>query len=424
VSSSSVGSNWSGNVIYGARTLHRPRTVSELQRLVAGRDRVRALGSRHSFSSIADSAELISMADLEGEIHVDGGAGTATVPAGVTYAELAVVLNRHGLALANLASLPHISVAGAVATGTHGSGDRAGSLGTAVVGLELVSADGALLNSERGEPDFAGLVVGLGALGIVTRVTLAVEPAFTVAQRVYEGLNWDVLLTNFDAITAAGDSVSVFHRAGPATEQTWVKRRLPGEPHPAELFGSPAALEPRNPVLGADPANATQQLGVAGPWSERLPHFRSGFTPSSGAEIQSELLVDRIHAPEAIEAMRELAAQIRPLMLVGELRTIAADELWLSPAYGRDTVGLHFTWRREPAAVQAAVAALEAALAPFGARPHWGKAMAAHAGTLAPLYPRMEDFRQLRTRMDPRGVFVNAWLIDHVLGEDPTPTGR
>jgi xylitol oxidase len=335
-----------------------------------------------------------------------------------------VILNHHGLALANLASLPHISVAGAVATGTHGSGDRVGSLATAVVGLELVSADGVLLHSEQGEPDFPGLVVGLGALGIVTRLTLAVEPAYAVAQRVYEGLDWDVLVTNLDAITAAGDSVSVFHRAGSTTEQVWIKRRLPGEPHPAELFGSRAAAEPRNPVLGADPANATEQLGVAGRWSERLPHFRSGFTPSSGAEIQSELLVDRAHAAEAIEAMRRLSARIRPLMLVGELRTIAADELWLSPAYARDTVSLHFTWRREPEAVQVAVAALEAALIPFGARPHWGKAIVARAATLAPLYPRMEDFRRLRARLDPRGVFVNDWLVDHVLGENPTSAGR
>ncbi len=424
MSLSSVGSNWSGNVVYRARALHRPRTVNEIQTLVCARDRVRALGSRHSFSAIADSAELLSLADLDGEIMIDASAGRVSVPAGVTYAELAAALNRHQLALPNLASLPHISVAGAVATGTHGSGDRAGSLATSVVALELVTADGALLRCERGEPEFSGLVVGLGALGIITRLTLATEPAYTVAQRVYEGLGWDVLLANLDAITAAGDSVSVFHRAGQATEQVWVKRRLPDDSPATELFGSRPAAEPRNPVLGADPANATEQLGVAGPWSERLPHFRSGFTPSSGKEIQSELLVGRAHATDAIEAMRGLSAQIRPLMLVGELRTVAADQLWLSPAYERDTMALHFTWRREPEAVRAAVAALEAALTPYGARPHWGKAMAARADTVAPLYPRMADFRRLRSRLDPRGVFVNDWLIDHVLGEDPTPAGR
>ncbi len=362
------------------------------------------------------------MAELEGDITVDAAAGTVTAPAGVTYAELAVALNHHGLALANLASLPHISVAGAVATGTHGSEDRAGSLAKSVVGMELVITDGALVRCQLGEPEFPGLVVGLGALGIVVQLTLALEPACHVAQRVDEGLDWDVLLTNLDAITAAGDSVSVFHRAGPAAEQVWVKRRLPSDPLPAELFGARSALEPRNPVLGANPANATEQLGVAGPWSDRLPHFRGGFTPSSGAEIQSELLVGRAHAAEAIAAMRGLSAQIRPLMLVGELRTVAAHELWLSPAYQRDTLALRFTGRREPKAVQAAVAALEAALAPCDARPHWGKVMAARAGTVASLYPRTADFRRLRSRLDPRGVFVNPWLIDHVLGEDLGPS--
>ncbi len=418
-----VGGNWSGNIVYGARVLHRPHTVNEIQMLVAASDHVRALGSRHSFTAIADSTELISLADLDGEITIDASSGRVDVPAGVTYSELAVALNRHGLALPNLASLPHISVGGAVATASHGSGDRAGSLATSVVGLELVTADGALLRCERGEPDFAGVVVGLGALGIITRLTLAVEPAYSVAQRVYEGLEWDVLLANLGAITAAGDSVSVFHRAGSATEQVWVKRRRPGDRFPDQLFGSRAAAESRNPILGADPANATEQLGVAGPWSERLPHFRSGFTPSAGEEIQSELPVGRTHAADAIESMRDLSAQIRPVMLVGELRTVAADQLWLSPAYERDTVALHFTWRREPEAVQAAVAALEAALAPYSARPHWGKAMAARAAVLAPLYPRMADFRRLRSRLDPRGVFVNDWLIDHVLGQDPTRSG-
>ncbi len=424
VTATSIGGNWSENVVYGARVLHRPTSVPGVQAIVRSRERVRALGSRHSFTTIADSAELISLDGLEPGIVVSADAHEVSVSAGVTYAQLAVELNRHGLALANLASLPHISIAGAIATGTHGSGDGTGSLATSVTGLEVVTGDGSLERFRLGDPDFNGVVVGLGALGIVTRVTLAVEPTYDVAQQVYEGLTWDVLLAQLNAIMASGDSVSVFHRAGEETEQVWVKRRVPGKPHPEAFFGARRADGPRHPVRGADPINATGQLGVPGSWSERLPHFRSGFTPSSGAEIQSELLVDRAHAAAAIEAVRELSDQIRPLMLVGELRTVAADQLWLSPAYERDSLGLHFTWRREPEAVQAAVAALEAALSPFGARPHWGKAMAAHAATLAPLYPRMDDFRQLRSRLDPRGVFVNDWLIDHVLGSDPTSSSR
>lgn len=413
---SAAGRNWAGNVTYDATVLHHPRTPQEIGDLVTSRRRIRALGSRHSFTALADAPELIALDALDARFDVAEDRASVTVPAGATYAEIAAVLAAHELALANLASLPHISVAGAIATGTHGSGDALGSLATAVTGLELVTAEGTLLRRRRGEPGFEGLVVALGALGVVTRVTLAVEPAYEVAQRVYTGLGWDTLARAFDAVMASGDSVSVFHRAGAATEQLWVKRRQPGEPFPPELFGATAAVEPHNPVAGADPANTTTQLGVPGPWSERLPHFRSGFTPSSGEEIQSELLVGREHALPAIAAMRTLSDRIAPLLFVGEIRSVAADDLWLSPAYGRDTVALHFTWHRAPEAVAAVVAELERALAPFGARPHWGKAMAARAADLAPLYPRMGEFLRLRAMLDPRGVFVNDWLIEHVLG--------
>ncbi len=415
---SGAGRNWAGNYRYGASVIHRPQSIEQVQELVAGNPRARALGTRHSFTGIGDSAVLISLAELETEIAVDREAGLVVVPGGVPYAELANTLNRDRLALANLASLPHISVAGAVATATHGSGDAIGNLATAVVEVELVTGDGALLRVGRGEPDFPGLVVGLGALGVVTELTLAVEPYYEVSQRVYEGLRWDTLLAQFDKITAAGDSVSVFHGAGEQTEQLWVKRRVGDDDTVAEeLFGARAATAPRNPVPGSEPANCTAQLGVPGSWSERLPHFRSGFTPSAGEEIQSELLVARENAPAAIEAMLGLAEQIRPLLLVGELRTVAADELWLSPQYGQATMGLHFTWRRRPDEVRRAMGALEQALAPLAARPHWGKLFTAGAREIAPLYPRLADFLELRARLDPRGVFVNDWLQTHLLGD-------
>ncbi len=413
---SGAGRNWAGNYRYRAAVINRPHRVEQVQELVANHPRARALGTRHSFTGIGDSAMLISLADLDAEITVDRQAQLVAVPGGVTYAELADTLNRNGLALANLASLPHISVAGAVATATHGSGDAIGNLATAVAELELVTGEGALVRVRRGEPDFAGLVVSLGALGVVTELTLAVEPYYEVSQRVYEGLSWETTLTRFDEITAAGKSVSVFHRAGKQTEQLWVKRS-DGDAAPDELFGARAATAPRNPVLGAEPANSTDQLGVPGPWSERLPHFRSGFTPSAGEEIQSELLVARQNAPAAIEAMLGLGEQIRPLLLVGELRTVAGDELWLSPQYGQNTVGLHFTWRRKPDEVERVVGALERALAPLGARPHWGKLFTAGAGEIAPLYPRWADFLELRARLDPRGVFINHWLHSHLLGD-------
>jgi alditol oxidase len=411
--------NWSGNYAYRAERVHRPRTVEQVQELVGAARSVRALGSRHSFTAIVDAGELVSLDALDSEIELDTAAGTVRLPGGVSYARLAEALNQHGLALPNLASLPHISVAGAVATASHGSGDANGNLATAVTGIELVTSTGELLEIAVAEPDFDGVVIGLGALGIVTRLTLAVEPYYEVTQHVFEGLGWEALFEHFDAVTGSGDSVSVFHRFGEQTKQVWVKRRT-DRTHPPfgdALFGALRARAARHPIAGMDPVNATAQLGVPGPWSERLPHFRSGFTPSSGEEIQSEFFVARADAAAAIEALRGLAEVIRPLLLIAELRTIAADRLWLSPHHRGPSVGLHFTWRRSQPAVERALARVEAALAPFAPLPHWGKLFCARADTIAPHYPRMDDFRRLRLRLDPRGAFDGDWLRRHVLGD-------
>jgi xylitol oxidase len=322
------------------------------------------------------------------------------------------------MALHNLASLPHISVAGAVATATHGSGDASGNLATAVAALELVTSSGGVVTAARGAPEFDGLVVGLGALGVVTRLTLDVEPAYEMRQRVFEELAWDMLFEHFDEITASGYSVSVLTSWGGAVDQVWVKSRVTGEPENvrADLFGARPATVDRHLILGIDPVNCTPQLGRPGSWADRLPHFRMGFTPSSGAELQSEYLVPREHAVAAIQAVRPLADRIRPFLQVCEIRTIAADRLWMSPQYRRDTVGLHFTWRLEPEAVLRVLADLEPALAPFAARPHWGKLFLAGADAIAALYERLPDFARLAETLDPRGAFRNEWLEARVLG--------
>jgi xylitol oxidase len=142
-----------------------------------------------------------------------------------------------------------------------------------------------------------------------------------------------------------------------------------------------------------------------------------GFTPSSGDELQAEYLLPRRYAVEAIEAVRALADGVRPILQVSEIRTVAADRLWMSTAYGEDAVGIHFTWRPEPEAVGEMLVRVEAALAPFGARPHWGKLFSADAAALAPLYERIPDFVRLAERLDPRGAFRNPWLRARVLGE-------
>jgi alditol oxidase len=410
--------NWAGTHAYRATRIHRPSTIEELQEIVARAPRIRVLGSRHSFSDVADSAELVSLEGLPADIVVDRQRMTVSVGAGVKYGELAETLNAEGVALHNLASLPHISVAGAIATATHGSGDGNGNLATAVAGLQLVTSDGELIDVARGDPDFDGVVVGLGALGAVTRVSAAIEPSYEIRQRVFERLEWDALFEHFDAIAATGYSVSAFTRWGEDVEQVWVKSRVADGPEEVrdELFGAVAATVDRHPIIGLDPSNCTPQRGVAGLWSDRLPHFRMGFTPSKGDEIQSEFFVPRARAVAAIEAMRGLGDRLEPLLLVSEIRTMAADRLWMSPQCGQATAALHFTWKREPEAVLRALAEVEAALRPLGARPHWGKVFVARAADIAPLYERRGDFVALMERLDPRGAFRNAWLEERVLG--------
>jgi len=393
--------NWAGSYTYGARVIHRPATIEQLREIVAGAPRIRVLGSRHTFSDIADSDELVSLERLPPVIEVADG--QVTVGGAVRYGDLAPALDEHRLALHNLASLPHTTIAGAVATATHGSGDGNGNLATAVAAIELVTSAGEIVAARRGDPDFDALVVNLGALGAVTRVTLDAEPFYEIRQRVFEDLGWDTLYEDFDAITGAGYSVSVF-TLWRETSSVWVKSR--GEP-PQELRGATPAPEDRHPIPGIDPVNCTAQLGVAGPWWDRLPHFRMGFTPSAGEELQSEYHVPRAHAIEAIQAVRALAPALQPVLQVTEIRAIAADRLWLSPQYGTDTIAIHFTWTREPEPVERALAQVEAALEPFGARPHWGKLF---LRSPAQRYERRADFLALAERLDPRGAFRNAWL--------------
>ena len=410
--------NWAGNYTYRAQKLHRPTTMEQVQQIVANAASVHVLGSRHSFNEIADASELLSLENLPADVVVDHQAHTVSLGGDVKYGNLAKTLNEEGVALHTLASLPHISVAGAVATATHGSGVTCGNLATAVAWLSIVTSSGEIIKASRGDPDFDGLVVGLGALGAVTRITLDVQPAYEVKQRVFEGLSWKVLYDHFDEITSCGYSVSIFTRWGQTNEQVWVKSRT-DQPDRVEgdLFGAVAATVDRNPIFELDPTSCTPQLGRPGLWSDRLPHFRMGYTPSRGQEIQSEYLFPRRHAMGAIEAVRALAERMRPILLVSEIRRVAADRLWMSMNYEEDSVAIHFTWKREPEAVQQMVAQIEDALSPFEARPHWGKVFHADAAAIAALYKRHSDFVRLLERLDPRGAFRNLWLKARVLSD-------
>jgi xylitol oxidase len=408
--------NWAGNLTYSAAILHQPTSVEELQDVVRGVTRLRALGSRHSFNRIADTdGAQVSVAQLPAVVAIDADAREVTVSAGLRYGELVEELAAAGWAVPNLASLPHISVAGAIATGTHGSGDRNVSLAAVVSGMQLVRADGDVLDVRRGDPDFDGMVVGLGSLGVLTAVTLDIVPTFEIRQDLFEHLPWSDVAAHFDAITSSAYSVSMFTDWSPTgPHQVWTKSRTDAEPV-TELFGATLATRELHPLPGIDAGATTRQLGVPGPWWDRLPHFRLELTPSDGDELQTEYVVPRTAALDAIEAVRALRSRIAPILLVSEIRTIARDDLWLSPSHDVDCVALHFTWRQDVPAVQAFLPTLDDALAPFAARPHWGKLFETTPERLRAAYPRLDDFRALADRMDPDGKLRNG-LTDGWLG--------
>ena len=405
--------NWAGNYSYRAGRLSSPASVAELQELVATSEQVRALGTRHSFTALPDTeGTLVSTAALPVEVCVDPERSAATVSGGASYGFVSRELDRQGWALTNLASLPHISVAGAVATATHGSGDQNRCLAAAVRAVDLVGADGELRRFERGDPDFEGTVVALGCLGPVVRLDLDIEPAFRLRQDVYTHMPWDGFLADPAAVTGAAYSVSIFTTwTRDDAEQVWLKSRA--EQTPPEALAGARRSETTLHMLRGGPIDAlTEQQGVVGAWHERLPHFRLDFTPSRGEELQSEYLLPREQLPAAVEGLRRLGPRLAAVLQISEIRTVAADELWLSGAFGRETVGVHFTWLRAPERVQELLPEIEAVLMPLGARPHWGKCWTATNREVSAAYPRMGDFLRLRERLDPGGKFLNAFLRD------------
>ncbi|BDV31785.1 FAD-binding protein [Microbacterium terricola] len=406
--------NWARNVEYRPAVLVSPRSVEELRDALAGTTKAKVRGSGHSFNRIADTdGSLISLGAMPSAVEIDHGRRIARVPGGLRYGDVVREIDAAGFAVPNLASLPHISVAGAVATGTHGSGDRVSPLSGAVAAVELMTAGGELRTIRRGDDDFAGAVISLGALGVVVAVELDLVDTFRVAQTVFERVPVDAVLADLGAVTTLGYSTSIFTtwRNPDVFDQVWVKCRA-GEASvlPGSLLGGTAATSPLHPLPGVSAEACTPQLGEPGPWFERLPHFLLEFTPSAGDELQSEYFVDRRDAPAALQALRGIADQIAPLLQIAETRTMAGEAQWLSPTLGADTVAFHFTWVADQRAVEALLPTVERALAPFGARPHWGKLFAMEGDELAALYPDAQRFRDLRERLDPRDVFANAFL--------------
>lgn len=416
-------SNWASNYTYQAVNLHQPETVEQIQELVLQSNKVKALGTRHSFNDIADSpGDLISLQHFHQIIGLDLEHRTVTVQAGVRYGELARWLHSEGYALHNLASLPHISVAGACATGTHGSGDQHGNLATAVSGLEIITANGELiyLSREKDGEQFQGAVVGLGGLGVVTKLTLNVSPTFEMSQEVYENLPLGELEEHLDDLFSSAYSVSLFTDWRNSTfNQVWLKRSIQDSASvklDPRLLGATLAMRHLHPIATLSAENCTEQMGIRGPWYERLPHFRMDFTPSSGEELQSEYLVPRQHAFQALQVIHQLREHIAPLLQVSEIRSIAADDLWMSPCYQKACIAIHFTWKKDWEGVKNVLPIIEDRLAPFKARPHWAKLFTMSPAHLQALYEKMPDFRQLLQHYDPQGKFRNKFLDTYIFG--------
>jgi xylitol oxidase len=404
-----MSANWSGTVNFRDSEFASPSSIAEIQSLVASSAKIRARGSAHCFNDIADtSAIAISLEKLSNEIGIDKEKRTVRVPAGMKYGELAVALHERGWAIHNMASLPHISVAGAVATATHGSGVGNGNLATAVKSLEVVLPDGSVKRISEGETNFEGYVVGLGLTGVVVNLDLAIEPTFNISQTVYRGMSRESYISNLDEIMSLAYSVSYFTTwAAAGGGEVWAKFKA-GTNAPSELFEAYPATSNRHPLPGLNPEPCTEQMAVSGPWHLRLPHFKMEFTPSAGDEIQSEFFVARKDAPAALAALESIAPQINEILWVSEIRAIAADELWMSPHYQRDSIGIHFTWKKVDA-VYEMVKVVEATLAPFGYRPHLGKVFSATPEYMKSVMPRFGDFKALVGEIDPTNKFGNEF---------------
>ncbi|CAN5581192.1 alditol oxidase [soil metagenome] len=414
--------NWAGNYEYSTNSLLQPKAFEEAQKNIKNYSKLRILGSRHSFNGIADSTEnQISSGALDQVVSLDENSKTVTVEGGMRYGELCTYLHNHGYALHNLASLPHISIAGACSTATHGSGVSNGNLATAVTALEVLTADGEVVSFSRkkDKEQFEGAVVSLGGLGLITKVTLEIQPTFTMEQYVYRNLPLKNLEGNFMEIMSGGYSVSLFTDwKNPYLNQVWVKKLSGASSSRAEseFFEASLATQNLHPIEEISAVNCTEQMGVPGPWHERLPHFRMNFTPSSGKELQSEFFVPRHHAVDAILAISRLGNQISPHLMISEIRTIAADQFWMSPCYNQDSVAIHFTWEQDWPAVRKLLPVIEKVLAPFQVRPHWGKLFTMTPAQLHPLYEKLPDFQNLLNSYDPKGKFRNEFMEVNIFG--------
>ena len=398
--------NWATNIdFHDAKTLH-PQSIEELASIVSSSPNVRVRGTAHCFNTIADTNHTAVVLDaMPKQLTINVVSKTATVSAGLIYSEISELLEAQGWAIHNLASLPHITIGGATATGTHGSGIKNGALHTSIRSVELMRPDGTLHKLTRGvDEEFYAVIVGLGLTGIAVSFELDIEPTFQIMQTIYGELPLKVFGENIIEILSGAYSVSFFSTwDDDQVCEIWYKSKTTP---PATYFGASARTEKAHPIFGEDATAATEQFGQPGPWHLRLPHFKIGQTPSAGKELQSEFFVDSKNAAAAFAAFHAISKDFRHKVLVTEIRSVAADDYWMSPAYGRESVAFHCTWMLDDE-VPHLVSLIEAVLQPFSFRPHVGKVFNVGSYHLRKVLPKFDEFREYVMKTDPGGKFQN-----------------
>lgn len=403
--------NWGGNFNYSTQNIQYPRSVAEVQQIVKNAGKLRVVGSRHSFSKIADSeCTMLSTIGLNKIIGINGSIPSVTVQGGLTYTDLLTSLNTAGFALPNLASLAEISVGGAASTNAHGTGVANQALANHIRSMEIVLANGSLLTIGPNDPRLKGMAAGLGAFGVVTQLELKLVPAFNITTYTYVNMPVQNSYENFAALQNMGFGVLLVNMF--TAPDAWNIAIVY-----ARSDANNTAMLTSNLFGGTLVSQTTQPSYLA-----LLSIAQIGLSGVDGNEIQTEYFVPISKAVEAIKAVTAVAnsTNIFPSLATAfVIRTIASDDLWMSEYYGNDTmVAIHFSWQNNVTAVEAVLPQLERAMIPYGARPHWGKMFTMEPEDFLPHYPKVNEFKKLAEQLDPKGKFRNEFLEENVWTED------
>jgi L-gulono-1,4-lactone dehydrogenase len=420
---------------YGRTWSFRPSSVSypesaeEVAALVASANKVRVMGSRHSWSKgIVTDGTLLSLDRMNRLVRVDKEKLRVTVQAGITLGALNARLEEHGLALANLGSIDTQSLAGAISTGTHGTGRGFQCLAAQVESLELIDGEGKRKRIGRGDPDFDAVVVGLGCFGIVHEITLAVVPCFQM-HAITDTAPFDEVIENLDEYVGRydhfkfwwfvpSDDVVVYkhNRTDAPRNDSDFTRWFKDDFLSVIVYRSLVALQglDRKALVPAVNKILTRETGRR---FDRVCKSYVGFmTPAPPVHRETEWAFDYANAKDLLKKYRELLLKSgHTYNFIQEIRVTKGDDFWLSPAFGRDSLWLSMYNMDSPARWDDQLARFDAFAKAHGGRPHWGKEASFDPGYLKAVWPKLGEFRELTRSYDPNGKFVNEW-VEQILG--------